>query len=76
MRKTKRIKVRAGDGLRMPILPGMAIDTPSRYFTPENVVEVYLTAFVRKRLACGDLVEVVADAPKPKRADKAPKSEI
>jgi len=55
-----RVRAAAGRG-GMPIPRNTAIDTGLRVFTPETPVEVIYNHFIRKRLAAGDLVEVVED---------------
>jgi hypothetical protein len=52
------IRVRAGDGLSIPLPSGQAIDTTLTVITPETPVEVLLNRYTRRRLACGDFVEV------------------
>ena len=60
--RRKTIKVRAGDGLILPLPSGHAIDSLITVLTPETTVEVIYDRYTRGRLACGDMVEV-PDAP-------------
>lgn len=53
------VRVRAGDGLLIPLPSDLAIDTTLTVLTPENAVEVLYNRFTRRRLACGDFVEVM-----------------
>jgi len=45
----------------MPIPSNTAIDSGLRVFSPETPVEVIYNHFIRKRLAAGDLVEIVEE---------------
>lgn len=64
MSKPKTMIVRAGDGLVMPLPRHLIIDSPVKFVTDSTEIEVHCSSFVRKRLRCGDLVEV-----KPKQKD-------
>lgn len=66
MRK-QTIKVRAGDGIEIPLPGDLAIDTTITRLTSNTVVEVKLNSYTRKRLASGDYVEVTDEKP-PKAA--------
>ena len=63
--KPKTRKVRSGDGLRMPIPPGIAINSLDRFFSDSKIVEVLDCAFVRRRIRVSDLVEI-KEKPAPK----------
>ena len=78
MRK-KTIKVRAGDGIKLPLPGGHAIDSNVTVLTPETPVEVIYDRYTRGRLAAGDMVEVevkvetqdvTPDRPAPRRAGR------
>jgi hypothetical protein len=62
--RRKTIKVRAGDGLSLPLPSGQAINSVITMLTPETPVEILYNRFARGRLACGDMVEVT-DTPAP-----------
>lgn len=63
MRRKQTIKVRAGDGIMIPLPTDLAIDTTVAMLTPDTVVEVKLNSYTRKRLTAGDFVEVKAKEP-------------
>jgi hypothetical protein len=67
--RRKTIKVRAGDGLSLPLPSGQAINSVITVLTPETPVEILYNRFARGRLACGDMVEV-ADTPAAGRRSK------
>ena len=60
----KTVRVRAGDGRRLPLPGELAVDTGLTVITPETPVEVLYNRFTRGRLACGDFV-LVEDKPSP-----------
>ena len=75
----RTIRVRAGNGIKMPIHPAIAMDTAETHFT--DSVEVQVVAdhpFIRRCIRTGDLVEVketraasVGDA-SPRSSETAP----
>lgn len=77
---SKTIRVRAGNGLKMPLLPGLAVDTNLTEITDQDVVDVLSdNSFIRRCLRNGDLVAVVeasqptsdaTEAPTPKKKGK------
>lgn len=72
----KTIRVRMAPGLTMPLPSGVGIDTTVEVMTSETEVEVLRDSrFIRRRLACGDLVEVTQPAPEPAKRAAAPKAE-
>ncbi len=64
----KTIRVRAGDGLRIPLPREITIDTGVTVLTPETTVEVLWNRFTRRRLDVGDFV---ADGDVTEREDPA-----
>jgi hypothetical protein len=63
--RRQTIRVRAGNGLQIPLHPSIVIDSGLTVLTPETSVEVVINRFVRNRLRNGDFVEV-ADPQKDK----------
>jgi hypothetical protein len=57
-----QIMVRPGDGRRVRMPDGRLLTSDK---TPAAGVSVALSTFVRRRLECGDLVEVTPPAPPP-----------
>jgi hypothetical protein len=55
--KPKTRKVRAGEGLRMPIPQGIAINSLDRFFSDSKIIEVIDCAFVRRRIRVKDLID-------------------
>ncbi len=66
----KTIRVRAGVGKLIPLIPAIRVDSDIAVLTPENVVTVLQNRFTRRRLRTGDFVEV-KDTPPP--AKETPK---
>ena len=60
--KPKTLKVRAGNGIRMPLPESVIVDSAEKVLTDSNVIEVFAGSFVRKRIKSGDMVEVKASA--------------
>lgn len=59
MRKT--IRVRAGDGLSIPLPSNLTVDSGVTVLTPETDVEVLHNLYTRKRLASGDFVDTTPE---------------
>jgi hypothetical protein len=70
----KTIRVRAGDGLRIPLPSDLAVDTTLEVITPETPIEVLWNRFTRRRLSCGDFV-ALEDPPEPEPEPGAPPEE-
>ena len=63
-KKLTTILVRAGKGLSMPLIPGLAVDTNLTVITDQDEVQVLADhSFVRRCLRNGDLVLVEASPP-------------
>lgn len=60
----RTIRVRAGNGIKMPIHPTIAMDTSETHFTDSVEVDVVADhPFTRRCLRNGDLVEVKGTRP-------------
>lgn len=57
----KTIRVRAGDGLSIPLPGNLTVDSGVTVLTPETDVEVLHNLFTRRRLASGDFVETTPE---------------
>lgn len=56
--KPKTVTVRAGAGLRLPLAPGITVNSSLRWLTEDDAVEVVFNSFTRKRLRAKDMVEI------------------
>lgn len=64
----RTIRVRAGVP-SIPLPSNLAIDTGLTVLTPETSVEVLYNRYTRRRLACGDFVEIEPEATPPAASD-------
>ena len=56
--REKTIRIRAKHGLTIPLPSSVVVDSPTTLLTHDNVIEVVLDRYTRRRLAAGDFVRV------------------
>lgn len=71
MSKAKTYLVKAAKGLKIPVPRDLIVNSPIKFVTDSNVVELRASSFVRGRIRKGDLIDTQAKKKPAKKSEPA-----